>query len=1243
MARQDTHLTQTGAEVQALLDKVEGIEAGAQVNKVERLVINGNVLTPGSDKSIVILLKTLASQRLDESGDVVQGPFTIVPTSMLCAAKSLNFTAIIFNVSREMVGLWVCKSGNDNSDKFYRVLSTSNAKCYKSSNYHILDAANPGNYYALVIAASNSVTFTTENISSGDRTEQTAITIADRGYVDTAVAAKYTKPASGIPASDLASDVIPDVSNFITKSVDDLVNYYLKSETYTKAEVAALIGAIQQFHYEIYASTASVTNPQGNVLYLIGPTGSGEDRYEEYVYDSTKATPWVKIGDTSIDLSGFVTISDLNTALSAYTTSADLSDLLDAKQDVINDLDDIRDGAAAGATAYQKPQTGIPETDLSQGVRESLNKADEALQPVDVNEEDIDLNASGQLQIANRPYNAQQPDGMGYKILRKNASFASQVTEANTIYEIRHNFNLNGGSVAIPSGCVLKFNGGKLSNGEIDFNDARIDAKKKCLETITPATNSIFNSDIRAEWFGVLADGVTDNIAALDAMVNFAAKIKKTNNFRNSKLDNPVLLFSDTGLIKISSSWVINTPCNIVGFPNVYYVGSRSAMSGAVIITEQYKNHFQLSVISDNTDFSDNMRFGGICLKACYYSEIEVRAIKGFLCGVLFANNDAETTALVKIKAEFFENVVFPIDVDIKNNAWPNGIEVYGFMAGGGNVILPSGLQYGSAIRFTGDDSYGANSWRIHDIALEGRLNGTYPFHLLYASDDFVNNSFRGFNIYNIRTENTNGGVSVYNPVDRFQINYSQAGDLPVYVRNCGVAPSPSQQSNLPRFDLSAFGFYINGAVPVENYLNWRDYTYLFRYDNGGVISNNSLLANKRLFVFSFFNSTHISKTGDPSGNANNKLLIGIRLLPGQILQANPYNSSLDALYVTDENKNILDPGLLNIQKIGNYYIYANTTYGIYYYNRNNSELRAPITLINKSSNTYILWYGFSKDVFVDIRFYSDKQITFEEEEIRSKGTTANRPVLANNDYCRGFEYFDIDLGKMIVWNGTNWVNMAPAVPTISTDITADATSDTKTASPKAVKTYVDNAIPTVPTALSQLSDDSTHRLVTDTEKNTWNGKQNALTFDSTPTANSTNPVTSGGVKSYVDGAIPTVPTISTDIATDKDSTTKTASPSAVYNEVHPAIATTQPAGGFLPNVVYDLGTLTGSQSFTLATASDATIANAYFWTFEAGSTAPTITWPANITWAGGSAPTISANKHYEIMIRNGYGTFIEI
>ena len=123
---------------------------------------------------------------------------------------------------------------------------------------------------------------------------------------------------------------IPDVSQFITKSVDNLVNYYLKSEVYTKQEVAALIAAISQFHYEIYATLPA--SGENNVLYLIGPIGTGSDKYEEYVYANNT---WTKIGDTSIDLSGYATIGVLSAALANYTTTANLTTLLDNKQNTL--------------------------------------------------------------------------------------------------------------------------------------------------------------------------------------------------------------------------------------------------------------------------------------------------------------------------------------------------------------------------------------------------------------------------------------------------------------------------------------------------------------------------------------------------------------------------------------------------------------------------------------------------------------------------------------------------------------------------------------------------------------------------------------------------------------------------------------------------------------------------------------------------------------------------------------------
>ena len=98
-----------------------------------------------------------------------------------------------------------------------------------------------------------------------------------------------------------------------------------------------------------------------------------------------------------------------------------------------------------------------------------------------INEEDLSIPDGGKLQFANRVYNAQQPDGMGYVILRKNKTFAEQVTEENTIYEVRDSFSL-AGSFSMPSGCILYFNGGKiqggtlLGNGTLIAGDCQFDA-----------------------------------------------------------------------------------------------------------------------------------------------------------------------------------------------------------------------------------------------------------------------------------------------------------------------------------------------------------------------------------------------------------------------------------------------------------------------------------------------------------------------------------------------------------------------------------------------------------------------------------------------------------------------------------------------------------------------------------------------------------------------------------------------
>lgn len=78
------------------------------------------------------------------------------------------------------------------------------------------------------------------------------------------------------------------------------------------------------------------------------------------------------------------TLTQLNTAIAAKVnsgetyTSTQIDTLLSQKQATISDLSTIRTGAAAGATAYQKPTTGIPSSDMDSSVQTSLGKADNA-------------------------------------------------------------------------------------------------------------------------------------------------------------------------------------------------------------------------------------------------------------------------------------------------------------------------------------------------------------------------------------------------------------------------------------------------------------------------------------------------------------------------------------------------------------------------------------------------------------------------------------------------------------------------------------------------------------------------------------------------------------------------------------------------------------------------------------------------------------------------------------------------
>ena len=145
-------------------------------------------------------------------------------------------------------------------------------------------------------------------------------TNADKAIVDGVTSALAGKANVGdIPTktSDLTND-----SGFITTLVNNLLNYYLKSETYSKAEVDTLIAAIATLDIQA-VNTLPTTNISTTTIYLVPKQSlSSQDVKDEYINLDGTTSGWELIGNTQIDLSNYVTTSDLTTALQSYATKA---------------------------------------------------------------------------------------------------------------------------------------------------------------------------------------------------------------------------------------------------------------------------------------------------------------------------------------------------------------------------------------------------------------------------------------------------------------------------------------------------------------------------------------------------------------------------------------------------------------------------------------------------------------------------------------------------------------------------------------------------------------------------------------------------------------------------------------------------------------------------------------------------------------------------------------------------------
>ena len=162
---------------------------------------------------------------------------------------------------------------------------------------------------------------------------------------------------------------IPDVSNFITKDVNNLTNYTLKTNTGSLIDL--------EINDTTYVVTLKLKNQDGTII----STDTIDLPLESVVvsgrYDNTTKKVILTLENGSeVDFSVADLVAGLQTEITSQNKLA--SDL----------VDDTNSGNKFVTTSekqtwnnkYDKPNSGIPKTDLASTVQTSLNKADTAIQ-----------------------------------------------------------------------------------------------------------------------------------------------------------------------------------------------------------------------------------------------------------------------------------------------------------------------------------------------------------------------------------------------------------------------------------------------------------------------------------------------------------------------------------------------------------------------------------------------------------------------------------------------------------------------------------------------------------------------------------------------------------------------------------------------------------------------------------------------------------------------------------------------
>ena len=569
---------------------------------------------------------------------------------------------------------------------------------------------------------------------------------------------------------------------------------------------------------------------------------------------------------------------------------------------------------------------------------------------------------------------------LGYKVLQVGLTFAEQVTAENTIYEIRDVFDLGGTqetpvSVTIPTGSVLKFNGGIVNN--CTLVNSYIDAERVKIFGDNVLFDNLKNGIVYPEWWGAVADGTTD----VSTSVQKALGVPKTVSFaRGTYLCNTALECS------INASIVGENKAQSIIKTNGITLNRFSTVKDITIYAINKSTPYILKVsnsVFGQSEFTANITISNVRLRGGGFYDTTDNLIKAIIIECCITTN---TSGMYNAT---FENIM--IDGKVNYGLYFNSVDntsndyswlTYFYF----NNIFINGAKY--PIEFVSNselEQYNFQAMYFANVTAQHNADYTESFiRLTHISNSVFDKCHcvdkpNTFSDYYVKDEYCKVNINAY------PFSYNKM--LSSYITNA------SEEQNLSKFTYGVVP--ANNAVKVkclEESVNKSDNVnppvhpimYPMWYLNNGantgfvgirMTTNNQFFSTRRDFILGMDKSGFlVYDFGEMDGS---------NWLPKRI-------------YTTHS---------IPVQGSGNDFP-SGSKYG-----RGGFVYYVPL----KHLICYNTYTGEWQDA-LGVRITSN--ITAR------RGTTITRTGMTMYAYNDGFMFYDTDLKKYVYWNGTAWVNL---------------------------------------------------------------------------------------------------------------------------------------------------------------------------------------------------------------------------